>query len=258
MTLSRQSKIWFPVIIVLGMIVGLGWLNYKLQREIKKIDPPKEWESQHVVAPPQRIEPASTDKNQKQGEMIRKMRLDPSRKFSESIIFRNGQEVARFKLDKRKMDDFTGHVPDGEVKFIDESQKTFGTEFYQDDKLHGPYVEYYEGGALKRESQYRQGELIYNKEYFFDGKLRMEENFEDALYVVQGDEVGDGKIYFRDGTLMYEWHLTNSDPNRYKRSYNKLGELVADDKYNETGELVRKWRKPRAAPFAHEDANVPK
>jgi len=258
MFLSQWRRSWSVFIVFIGIVMGLWWFGSSMNKEIERIDHHQQWESQRIVAPPQQEESAQVEKNQEKEEIIRKMRLDPNRKFSESIIFRDGQEIARFKMEKRKMYDFTGYIPNGKVKFFNESKKRYGTEHYQDDKLHGPYKEYLEGDILIREAYYSQGELIRNKEYFADGTLKMEENYEDALRISENDEVGHGKIYFRDGALMYEWYLTNNDPNRFKRTFNHLGELVADDKYNEVGELVSKWRKPRADPTADEDANVPK
>ena len=53
-------------------------------------------------------------------------------------------------------------------------------------------------------------------------------------------EVGDGKVYYRDGVLMYEWSLTNSNPIRYKISYNKKGELVETKYYDDKGDLIER------------------
>jgi antitoxin component YwqK of YwqJK toxin-antitoxin module len=47
--------------------------------------------------------------------------------------------------------------------------------------------------------------------------------------------VGIGKLYWPNGKLKYEWHLTRRDPIGYKKSYNKEGELrhaVFYDEFN--------------------------
>lgn len=178
-----------------------------------------------------------------EGEVTRRANLDPNRGYWENVFFIKGEEIARFKNVEENIFDMKGAIPDGVVRFENVTAKTYGEEYYQEGKRHGLYREYYEKGELKREAVYGQGKLLMNKEYFIDGKLRMDEDFHDALMFVKNKEIGTGKVYYRNGVMMHEWHLTNMDENRYDKSYNIAGEMVEMNLYDREGKIIKTIKK---------------
>ena len=179
------------------------------------------------------------------GTVTRKTRLDPNRDFSQSIVYLDGKEMARFKSREGDIYDLTGSIPNGEVSFANESKGTYGVENYYDNKLHGSYKEYYRNGNLREERQYFNGKARWLKEYYIDGQIRMEIDYEDALTLSDDSEAGRGKVYYRDGTLRYEWRLTNTEKNRYKKAYNIKGELTEAKYYDQYGNLLKIVRPSR-------------
>jgi len=173
------------------------------------------------------------------GEVIRKEHLDPSREFSLNILFADGKEIARFKSVEDKIYDIEGKIPDGKVKFINEAKRFYGIENYKNNKRHGTYSEYYFEGKIHKRIEYFYGKKRTMKEYFIDGQVRMESDYTDALFFTNDFEAGRGRIYYRDGTIMYEWNLTNADPNRFKKSYNIKGELSEEKYFDEYGKITR-------------------
>ena len=183
---------------------------------------------------------------QSKGEVLRYQKLEPNRTFAESRFLLNKKEIASFRSKGEKVYDVRGEIPDGKVRFINESTHTKGEEMYRYGRRNGRYLEYYDNGQLYREAQYYKGKLMLNKVYFYDGHLRMEEDRRDALIAVNDREAGKGKVYARDGTLMYEWELTNALNGGYKMSYDKKGDLVEIKYYNTLGKLteVKKFTTP--------------
>jgi len=88
------------------------------------------------------------------------------------------------------------------------------------------------------ESEYDQGRLLTYKEYYSDGKLRLEANYEDANEDVKGQEVGQGKIYFSNGALKYEWRFTSSDAVGFKRAYTEDGQIRFEAYYDKEGNII--------------------
>ncbi len=172
-------------------------------------------------------------------EIIRKVRLDPSREYAESIFWSGDQEIARFKSIGEKVYDETGTIPDGKVKFIDSSNNTYGEENYFSGKRHGEYKEFFSTEQIKRESYYSFGVLMATKEYFLDGKLRMEADYHDSLVLAENKNVGQGKVFYRNGVIMYEWNLVRSDSNRVTKAYNIEGQVVETKYFDSNGKLVR-------------------
>jgi antitoxin component YwqK of YwqJK toxin-antitoxin module len=183
--------------------------------------------------------PKENDTVKEHDKVIRKVRWEPNRRYEQSIFFADGQEIARYKNIDEKVFDVEGDIPKGEVKFIRTSKGTYGYEHYSDGRRHGPYVEYYENGQIAREADYYQGKRISVKVYYYDGTLRMEENVFDALMLCDDPEAGQGKTYYRDGTLMYEWALTNELKGGYKRSYDVEGNLTEEKIYDDQCQVIK-------------------
>lgn len=224
----KKTIIIFVLLFALFFVVNF-YINKQMDREVPRENLSEVQPVLRYVKPEQKIFK----------EVVRKVRWEPNRKFEESLFFADSKEVARFKNIDEKIFDQEGFIPDGEVKFIRGSKGTTGTEHYSNGKRHGPYFEYYDNNQLAREADYYQGKRLNVKDYYYDGILRMEENVFDALLLCEDSEVGQGRTYYRDGTLMYEWALTNELNGGYKRSYNFRGEMTEEKFYNEKCELEK-------------------
>ena len=176
------------------------------------------------------------------GEVVRKNRLVPGMNFEESTFYIGDQEIARQKIVGEKVVETGGEIPDGKVKFFDEYHNTYGEEFYHKGKKHGVADTYYQNGELKSSAEYFLGTLILTKEFYRDGTVRMEENYQDAMEFPDDPnrETGMGKVYFPDGTLKYEWDFVKNNTMNYKKSYNRNGELTLELYYDKNGDLLKR------------------
>ncbi len=205
-----------------------------MEQELRGLESDKKSRSQITRAPALPTQTPTKEKKQ----VIRKTRFDPSRKFEESIFFIEEKEIARYKHKEEDIYEFSGEIPDGKVGFINESKRTKGYEHYKGNKRHGRYVENYDNGRVKKEKRYFHGELRKVNEYFYDGQLRMKADYDDAIIYDVEEDVGEGAVYYRDGQLMYEWKVTIMGQERYKRSYNREGELVEEKTFDKYGQLI--------------------
>lgn len=220
------------IVVVIAVIMANRWIN----TDNKKTAAPKP-----AAVPAPLSEPAPLI-----GEVTRTIWLDPNREYEESAFFIGDQEIARFKSSGNKVFDMTGKIPDGVVKFNNQTEETYGEENYVNNKRNGKYREYYvSNNQLRKEAYYLDGELKSLTEYFIDGKKRMEFDYNDALFTVTAVENGVGKVYNRNGSLKYEWSLTNRQRGGFNRSYNIAGELVAENTFDEFGNKTNSWLKPR-------------
>ncbi len=181
---------------------------------------------------------------------IEKIVMDPNREYEVHIIFLGEREMARYKTDnKGVMFEVEGKIPDGMVRFFNDFKKTYGEANYRDNQLHGYVKEFYEGGQIRREAKYIRGIIKSNKEYFIDGVVRMDADYHDSLRFVDNkkQDIGDGKIYYRDGRIMYKWNLTNSNRRGYSKSYDVDGRLVEENVFDEYGNLIETWDYRKAA-----------
>ena len=172
------------------------------------------------------------------GEVVRKTRVQRSSDFIENNFYVGEEVIATQKVYADGKIEQTGEIPDGNVKFIDEYNQTYGEEYYHRGKRHGIVKTYYQDGKLKSDVQYVYGEIIKNKEYYHEGRVRFEVDYSDALSSGDQRESGVGKLYYPNGMLKYEWNLTRANKGGYKRSYNQDGTLRAESKYDEYGHLI--------------------
>ena len=173
------------------------------------------------------------------GEVVRINRVVPGQEMEESVFFKDNQEIGKQKIVAGVVKDQSGTIPDGIVKVVDEYSHTTGTEEYYKGKKTGPSQIYYDNGVLKSESYYFGGKLLRYKEFFNDGTLRMEQDLSDARDYPNEREVGVGKIYYKEGALRYEWNLTNTLQQGYKKAYNQLGETTMVKLYDAAGNVIR-------------------
>ena len=246
---NKGSAGVIAIVIIVMLIVGLVMVNQWLQKQAGEIT------SQPIVTSTAALTSAPVKKEapkiKRTGEVIRKTRFSPDRKYEINIFYQGGVEVARNKTSNGNAYDQTGEIPDGKVKFINASNETYGVEYYRDQKRHGSANIYYSDDVLKQEIDYQYGKLMTNKEYYHDGSVRMEEDYSNARDSRGEEEVGIGKVYSRDGTLRYEWFMTVTEPIGYKKSYNSNGDLVAEfyyDEYDQPMEPKEEALSPDASP----------
>ncbi|MBN1870750.1 MAG: hypothetical protein JW847_09275 [Candidatus Omnitrophica bacterium] len=224
------------MIVIAAVIIGIAMANRWLQKQTDSIGttaaaPP--------IPEPGRPEPVKkTSTVRRTGEVIRETRYSPDRKYEINVFYQDGKEIARNRTTNGEVYDQEGEIPDGKVKFVNVSTETYGVEYYRNQKLHGPANIYYSDDVLKQELVYQNGKLITNTEYYHDGTVRMQEDFTDARALTNHTEKGMGKVYFRDGTVKYEWHLTVTEPIGYLKSYDRKGNVVDAVYFDEFGQAV--------------------
>lgn len=229
------------VVFCFGALAALKTINDRIGREVSVITETPRRGSPAGIAPaaPPAVKQESSVRRRKPGEkIVRKDRLSPGRDYVESVFYLNDTEVARQRIVNEKVVESSGEIPEGRVDFLDESKKTYGTEYYLEGKKSGPSRTYFADGRSNIEAYYQWGELLWKREYYNDGGIRLEVNYEDAREQSDNRETGVGRVYYRDGTIKYEWNLTNSEKIGFKRSYNPDGALRAAFYFDEHGQLV--------------------
>ncbi len=225
------------VLCVLALIVTTQWI----QRRIEGVTGRVASVGAHVssVTPLNNTSLSATVRYRKRGQIISRIdRLSLNRDHVESIFYLQEKEIARQKIADGVTIESSGEIPDGKIHFANESKETHGIEYYRSGRKDGPSQTYFADGNLSEEAYYRGGRLLWKKEYYPGGGLRLELDHQDARPYKDEKEAGTGKLYFRDGTLKYEWHLTNSDKIGYKKSYSQDGQLRAALYFDEQGRLV--------------------
>lgn len=173
-------------------------------------------------------------------EIVRKTHVIRGAEFTQSILYQDGREVARFKFSPaRGVYDIKGEMPDGAVTFEDSFRGTTGEEHYKNGRRDGPYKEYFEDGRLRMEAFYDKGEMLWQKEYYPDGQLYFVILYEDARTVKGLKERGVGKFYYADGRLKYEYNFTNRQSEGFQKAYTHSGEIRFEAYYDEFGNKIR-------------------
>src|SRR3989338_3671883 len=236
-----NKRLWIIVALCFAALVAIKTINDRIGREVSVItETPRPALSTHIT--PETSSAAkqeSSPRRRKPGEIIvRKDRLSPGRDYLETIFYLNDMEVARQKIVNEKVVESSGEMPEGRVDFLDESKKTYGIEYYMEGKKSGPSRTYFANGRPNIEAYYQWGKLLWKREYYNDGGIRLEVNYEDAREQTGNKERGVGRVYYRDGTIKYEWNLTNSEKIGFKKSYNQDGALRAAFYFDEYGQPV--------------------
>ncbi|MCA9406230.1 MAG: hypothetical protein KC684_06830, partial [Candidatus Omnitrophica bacterium] len=146
-----------------------------------------------------------------------------------------------------EMTEKEGAIPNGKVEFSDLTKDTHGFQYYDNGKKDGDFREYSAADILLREAQYWNGTLVSNREYYEDGVLKKEENYEDARDQKIEGLTGRGKFYSPDGGLKFEWRYLKSEKLGYNKSYNRNGRLTKEVYYDENGQPMRSPEAPGAA-----------
>lgn len=251
MTGYRKKRVWvFIVFCLSGIAVIIMTMNNRIQRGIQTMtETPRYAPSVGVPPAPPRGMAETSAGGERQGtsaryrrrgqKAVRKDRLSPGRDYVESVFYLDEKEIGRQKIIDEKVMESNGEIPEGRVDFVNEFKGTQGVEYYVRGQKDGPSKTYFTGGQLNAEAYYRKGKLLRKKEYYNDGGIRLEINYEDARKDIDAKETGVGKVYYREGTLKYEWHLTNSEKIGFKKSYNQDGELRAAFYFDENGQLMK-------------------
>ncbi|VAW14529.1 hypothetical protein MNBD_BACTEROID05-1145 [hydrothermal vent metagenome] len=183
-----------------------------------------------------------TDISEFSGKNIRierKTNLSPGGDYKEHVFYINGKVIARQKEVREEIINQSGDIPDGVVSFVNSFKKTHGTEYYLDGQLNGWRRIYSENGQIKKESFYDDGRLVESKEYYSNGELRFEGDYQDVRENVNDKENGIGKIYYNDGMLKYEWNITSKNKKGFKKAYNRNGELISEIYISENGDVLK-------------------
>ncbi len=176
--------------------------------------------------------------------ILRVERKDSKADYTESVILIEKEEVARFKIKNGKMTDLTGEIPKEKIKFVNKWQGTYGFEYYQGNKRHGAFEEYYNNGNIKEEAEYSDGRLLTQSTYFLDGGLRMEQDFTEARFMAMRiafgnlEYVGIGKIYRPDGSVKFEWQIVDNSESNYTRVYNTQGAVIEEKHFDAQGDPI--------------------
>ena len=236
-----NKHLWIIVVLCSGALVAIKAINDRIGREVSVItETPRHGSAASVTpAAPVAVGQESSVRRRKPGEkIVRKDRLSPGRDYLESVFYLNDTEVARQKIVNEKVVESNGEMPEGRVDFLDESKKTYGIEYYVGGKKSGPSQTYFADGQSNIEAYYQWEKLLWKREYYNDGNIRLEVNYEDAREQSDEKERGAGRVYYRDGTIKYEWNLTNSEKIGFKKSYNQDGTLRAAFYFDEHGQPV--------------------
>jgi len=233
---QKKENNFISLFIGVIFIVGIFILNNWIQGEFENNK-----ESQSRNSSIKKIKSDQLKKHliQYKGRIvIRKTYLDPGRKFSESIFYVEDKEVARHKTAfNGEIYDRTGIVLEGKVEFFN-PDGTYGEEYYRDNQLNGKAKTYYKNGVLKSDIDYQYGKMLIRKEYYNNEHLRMEVDYQDAREDQKSLETGIGKLYFQNGKVKFEWHLTNTHEVGFKKSYNRYGTLMGEIYYDEEGNVT--------------------
>lgn len=237
-----HKRLWTIIVVCFAAsLVAIKTINDRIGREVSVIaETPRHGSAANITpAPPSAVEQEPSVRRRRSGEKImRKDRLSPGRDYQESIFYLNDTEVARQKIVNEKVVESSGEIPEGRVDFLDESKKTYGTDYYLQGKKSGPSLTYFPDGRSNIEAYYQWGKLLWKREYYNDGGIRLEVNYEDAREQSGEKETGAGRVYYRDGTIKYEWNLTNSEKIGFKKSYSQDGRLRAAFYFDEYGQPV--------------------
>lgn len=165
-------------------------------------------------------------------------RLEPNRQYYLHAVYSGKEEIAGFKSKDKETFDIEGTVPDGKIEFKNITDNTHGVEEWRSNKRNGKLKEYYGNDNIRIEIHYVNGIIRQYKEYFYDGILRKEVDYRDALKYVKNEEVGVGKMYGGRGNLTYEWNLTYEEHGGYNRLYGSNGDLVIENIFDDNGMII--------------------
>ncbi len=237
------------VIIIFSLLIVIGSLTNLFSRTVPL---PTQDEAPIPIAPQtiERFKQASLPtpmldpeapadiREESQGKVILKTQV--LRGVDEVIhqFYKDGKEIARQTIAKDGTVEEIGKIPDGPVEFIDDFNNIKGETIFLEGKKNGFEKGYYADGKVQSEAFYRNGKLRNYKEFYHDGQIRFEQNWEDARPYPGDKEIGIGKLYYPNGKMKFEWNMTLSTDPGFKKSYNTDGSLRAEFYYDLGGNLI--------------------
>jgi antitoxin component YwqK of YwqJK toxin-antitoxin module len=157
----------------------------------------------------------------------------------QSVFYRGGQQIASQKhTQKDGVFEESGETINGRVKFENDYRHTYGEEYYRKGKVNGEAMTYYEDGQLKKESFFLMGKLIRSREYYSNGNLRFEVDYDGALTTMSSDEIGVGKLYYLDGKMKYQWDFRFGNKRNFRKCYDRDGKPTFEAYYDESGARI--------------------
>ncbi|MCA9400886.1 MAG: hypothetical protein KC713_04620 [Candidatus Omnitrophica bacterium] len=179
-----------------------------------------------------------SDENPSTENISKKIYLSPGRDFYEARIFQGEKQIATQVIKNNAITRQNGDIPDGKLEFINTHDQTYGHEHYKNGMIDGIAVAYFESGRLKKEEEFREGRLLKVKEFYPTGELRFICDYRNAREWGDNPEVGEGKVYHKNGKIKYEWNITTQLFKGYKKSYNRFGQLTSETYYDNQGNIV--------------------
>ncbi len=220
------------IIVFLILVVGIVFVNNWIDQQAVDLK-----ESPKTIVAMKAEKPEVP----KAGEgVVRKARVIPGNNIVESIFYKDGQEFARQTHNEDGLVDQKGTLPEGKIRFEDDYSQTYGTETYRHGKKEGRSEIYYKDGRLKAKINYREDKIRSKSEFYADGTLRFEVDYQYARKYENDKEVGVGKLYYSNGNLKYEWNMTLQEAVGFKKSYNPDGQLRHEAYFDVTGQEISK------------------
>ncbi|MFC1594217.1 toxin-antitoxin system YwqK family antitoxin [Candidatus Omnitrophota bacterium] len=195
--------------------------------------------SQQSILVIEEIPVASTADTDQSAPLTRKTRVKRGTDEIETIFYRGDQEVARETNLAGSIIKQSGNIPDGPVVFSDTRKKTHGEVPYKYGRKHGVSRTYFDDDQIWIEEEYRLGKLQTRKRYDRSGTLRLEADYRNGSEKKNNTETGEGRVYFANGKVRYEWKFTSGTQAGYRKTYDQSGTLVFEEHYNADGEIQR-------------------
>ncbi len=171
-------------------------------------------------------------------EVIRKTKVIRGEDYVIDVFYKGEEEIALQRRGADGQKEIEGNLPEGKVKFIDETTGIYGEEYYKRGEKTGICKTYFPSGELMKEMYYINGVLMTEKEFYESGQLRSEADYSRACDTCHGKhEKGAGKLYYRNGRLKYEWNF-NSGISGYQKAYTRTGELRFEAHYDREGNQI--------------------
>ena len=248
---NNSLTVFLAVFFIAGVFIVNRFINSQMKEPAvgpgapiaENIESPVE-DSQSMEEPAA-IEETEVDSTAATGELVHRIRLHPNRDSYLHTFYAGDKEIGGFSSKDDEISDESGKIPDGEIKFVNESTEMHGVENLREGKRHGPAQTFLASGELYLDETYNRGQLVTSKQYAKDGHLTMVINMEDARDDPINHENGTGKVFWSNGVLKYEWSITKSDRTAYKRSYNTEGGLISEEFFDSHGQPIIK---PPASP----------
>lgn len=227
----------FAIGMFLGIVILLSFSNHWIKNQVIEIGEDVDQEGADAAFDSKVEIKAFSTLGKK---MVHQSKFEPNRRFTFNKLYADDEKIASFKMKGDNIYDVEGFIPDSKVEFKNQETGEYGEEYFVNGRRDGSFRLYYATGELKEESKYFSGVVIVRKLYFRNGSLMSDEDFQDALYLINspGKKAGVGRVYAQNGKLIHEWNITTSGVKRYEKAYNSQGILTNEIVYDEMGNVI--------------------